>query len=124
MRNILIVSDEADELYSLFKSVRCVLKKQDSQSKSSSRESNSFNLGRYDIAFLDLDTDGWQQRLFELRQHVPVIAFSKPDIKVAVEAMKIGASDFLKKPLSSSILNDVNFKNVYSYYTDYYSEKN
>ncbi len=38
---------------------------------------------------------------------MPVIAFSGPDMKEAVEAMKLGASDFLVKPLTSEIVSGV-----------------
>ncbi|MDP3048086.1 MAG: sigma-54 dependent transcriptional regulator [Thermodesulfovibrionales bacterium] len=105
MLNVLIISDEAKELYELFKSVRFA--RQDSKQKGDLSGNNSVNLSKYDIAFLDLNTVGWQQRLLELRQLMPVIAFSKPDIKMAVESMKLGASDFLEKPLTSEILSDV-----------------
>ncbi len=107
MPNVLIISDEAEELYTLFRSVKVTLKKQDSEQKVHSRENASVSLGKYDIAFLDLNTRGWQQRILELRQRMPVIAFSKPDITMAVEAMKLGACDFLQKPLTSDVLSDV-----------------
>lgn len=107
MLNILIISDEAKELYALFKSVRFTLDKQDSKPKGNSLVGDSANPGRYDMAFLDLGTKNWQQRLLELRQQMPVIAFSIPDIKMAVEAMKLGASDFLEKPLTSNVLSDI-----------------
>lgn len=107
MLNVLIISDEAEELYSLFKSVRFTLKKQASEQQGIPGETSSVKLGKYDIAFLDLNTRGWQQRLLELRQRMPVIAFSRPDIKMAVEAMKLGACDFLEKPLTSDVLSDV-----------------
>jgi DNA-binding NtrC family response regulator len=109
MLSVLVISDEAEELYSLFKSVRFTLKKQDSEQKGilGERETASVNLGKYDIAFLDLNTRGWQQRLLELRQGMPVIAFSRPDLKMAVEAMKLGACDFLEKPLTSDVLSEV-----------------
>ncbi len=107
MPNVLIISDEAEELYTLFRSVKVTLKKQDSEQKVHSRENASVSLGKYDIAFLDLNTRGWQQRILELRQRMPVIAFSKPDITMAVEAMKLGACDFLEKPLTSDVLSDV-----------------
>ncbi len=107
MLNVLIISDEAEELYTLFKSVRLTLKKHDSEQKGSPLEMASVDLKKYDIAFLDLDTRGWQQRLLELRQRMPVIAFSKPHIQLAVEAMKLGASDFLEKPLTDYVLSDV-----------------
>ncbi len=105
MLNLLIISDEAKELYTLFRSVRFT--RHDSKQKDNSLENKSVNLGKYDLAFLDLNTQNWQHRLLELRQQMPVIAFSRPDIEMAVEAMKLGASDFLVKPLTSEILSDV-----------------
>src|SRR3972149_4193421 len=107
MPNVLIISDEAEELYTLFRSVKVTLKKQDSEQKGNARETTSVSLGKYDIAFLDLNTRGWQQRILEMRQRMPVIAFSSPDLKMAVEAMKLGACDFLEKPLTSDVLSDV-----------------
>lgn len=107
MLNILIISDEAKELYALFKSVRFTQDKQDPKPKGNSLVGDSANPGRYDMAFLDLGTKNWQQRLLELRQQMPVIAFSIPDIKMAVEAMKLGAGDFLEKPLTCNVLSDV-----------------
>ncbi|MEW6067139.1 MAG: sigma-54 dependent transcriptional regulator [Nitrospirota bacterium] len=105
MLNVLIISDEAKELYTLFKSVRFT--QHTVTEKVKPAETDSAKLSKYDIAFLDLDTEGWQNRLLDLRQQMPVIAFSRPDIKMAVEAMKLGASDFLEKPLTNSSLSDV-----------------
>jgi len=79
MPNVLIISDEAEELYTLFRSVKVTLKKQVSEQKGNARENTSVSLGKYDIAFLDLNTRGWHQRILELRQRMPVIAFSKPN---------------------------------------------
>ncbi|MEW6053923.1 MAG: sigma-54 dependent transcriptional regulator [Nitrospirota bacterium] len=62
---------------------------------------------KYDIAFLDLDMENWQKNLFELRQRIPVIAFGSSDIRKAVAAMKLGATDFLEKPLTGEIINRV-----------------
>jgi DNA-binding NtrC family response regulator len=106
MFNILIISDEAKDIYSLLKSGGFVPDSQDSKQLSNDAGS-SISHYKYDIAFLDLDLEGWQHRLLELRQLVPVIAFSKPDIKKAVEAVKLGASDFLEKPLVRELLDDV-----------------
>lgn len=105
MINVLVVSDEAEELYALFKSVRFT--SQDLKQKNDASDISKVNLTKYDIAFLDLDAAGWQQRLLELRQVVPVIAFAHPDIRMAVESMRLGASDFLEKPLTSETLSDV-----------------
>jgi FixJ family two-component response regulator len=38
---------------------------------------------------------------------MPIITFSRPDTKMAVEAMKLGATDYLEKPLTSDAFNDV-----------------
>ena len=109
MFNILIISDEAKELYALFKSSGSIPDAWDSKQRSIAPEGGPLNLSpdKYDIAFLDLDVTGWQQRLLELRQQMPVVVFSKPDIKAAVEAMKLGASDFLEKPLTGGALDEV-----------------
>lgn len=104
MRNILIISDESKEICSLFKSVKIT---QDSKQKGISFGTDPINPYKYDIAFLDLDIENWQKRLLELRHRMPVIAFSMPDIKIAVEAMKLGASDFLGKPLTTEVLTEV-----------------
>jgi DNA-binding NtrC family response regulator len=105
MLNVLIISDESTELYELLKSVR--LTKQNSRQQNATSGNDPVNLSRYDIAFLDLDTKGWQQRLLELRQFMPVISFSRPDIHKAVESMKIGASDYLDKPLTRDALSSL-----------------
>lgn len=95
MRNILIISDESKEISSLFKTLNL------------HTGSDTVNPLKYDIAFLDLDTKEWQRTLLELRQLIPVIAFSSPDVRKAVDAMKLGASDFLQKPLNEEVLRDV-----------------
>ncbi len=105
MLNILIISDEAQELYALFKaagftSVAPGLK------KNAAPDLPPRDDGSYDIAFLDLDTDNWQERILDVRHRMPVIAFSKPDIKRAVEAMKLGAGDYLEKPLTCETLTE------------------
>lgn len=104
MRNILIIS-ESKEILTLFKSGKVT--NRDSKQEKISFGTDPTNPYKYDIAFLDLDIENWQKRLLELRQRIPVIAFSKADIKKAVEAMKLGASDFLEKPLNSEVINEV-----------------
>ncbi len=104
MRNILIIS-ESKEILTLFKSGKVT--NRDSKQEKISFGTDPTNPYKYDIAFLDLDIENWQKRLLELRQRIPVIAFSKADIKKAVEAMKLGASDFLEKPLTGEIINEV-----------------
>ncbi len=107
MLNVLIISDQAKALYTLFESSGFALHSQNSQQIYASLESNVAQFNKYDISFLDLALNDWQQKLLELRLQMPVIAFSEPDLKLAVEAMKLGASDFLLKPLTSEILSDV-----------------
>jgi DNA-binding NtrC family response regulator len=107
MLSILIISDESKNIASLFKASGFSSGVQNPSKPSSASESPSPGVEGYDIAFLDLDTENWQQRLIEARHSMPVIAFSLPDLKKAVEAMKLGASDYLEKPLTGEALNQV-----------------
>jgi DNA-binding NtrC family response regulator len=106
MRNILIISDEASEISALFKSAQ-IINKNGLRQKDISVGTDKVNPLKYDIAFLDLDMNDWQKNLLEFRQRMPVITFSRPDVKKAVEAMKLGATDYLEKPLNSEVLSDV-----------------
>ena len=77
MLNILIISDEARDLYALFKAAGFSsdapgLKKNTSPDLSTQADEP------YDIAFLDLDTDNWQERMLDVRHRMPVIAFAVP----------------------------------------------
>lgn len=96
MRNILILSEEANDISALFRAA----KKIDSRYKEISIDTDSVNTLKYDLAFLDLGVTDWQKKLLELRQRMPVVAFSKSDVKKAVEAMKLGAADFIEKPVT------------------------
>ena len=73
MLNILIISDEAKELYALFKSAGFSPDTQD-PAKDSASPPGPDNPGaeNYDAAFLDLDAEHWQQRL-DVRHRMPVI---------------------------------------------------
>jgi len=104
MLNILIISDKAKDFYALFKSAGFALDTLDVSKHPASSESDYLAADQYDIAFLDLDTEKWQERLIHVRHRMPVIAFSRPDLKKAVEAMKLGSSDYLEMPLTSDIL--------------------
>lgn len=106
MLNILIISDEAKELSSLFRSAGYLPDGRKGASPASTGGESPVPRP-YDIAFLDLDVDGWQNRLIDIRNRMPVIAFSRGDIRRAVEAMKQGASDFLEKPLTAELLAEV-----------------
>ncbi|MEW6052615.1 MAG: sigma-54 dependent transcriptional regulator [Nitrospirota bacterium] len=106
MLNALIISNEKKEIYSLFKSGSIDLHAEDAGQKGNLLDKEpGFN--GYDIAFLDLDVEGWQKKLLDLRQQMPVVTFSGPNTKLAVEAMKLGAIDYLEKPLTSEAFNEI-----------------
>jgi len=105
MINVIVISDDEKKISPLFKSCGISFHIQGSMQKKRSPMPDSHDLSHYAIAFLDLDSDDWQETLLELRQQMPVIAFSKPDLKKAVEAMRLGAYDFLEKPLKNEALN-------------------
>ena len=105
MINVIVISDDEKKISPLFKSCGISFHIQGSMQKKRSPIPDSHDLSHYAIAFLDLDVDDWQETLLELRQQMPVIAFSKPDLKKAVEAMRLGAYDFLEKPLKNEALN-------------------
>ena len=107
MLNILIVSDESKNIASLFKSTGFSPDTRSLNRGSDAPAAESAGTEGYDIALLDLDTEDWRQRLLDLRHSMPVIAFSQPDLNSAVEAMKLGASDYLQKPLTTEALSQV-----------------
>ena len=107
MRNVLIISGESKEIAGLFKSIKTSTSEKGMKNKGIPVGTDPLNPLQYDLALLDLDVREWKQRLMELRQYIPVIAFSMPDVKKAVEAMKLGATDYIEKPLTSEILGDV-----------------
>jgi len=104
--NILIISDEAKGIASLF-SPRIHAGHPDMKQASAAPEDANDASDHYDIAFLDLDTDNWQERLLDARHSMPVIAFSRPDLHKAVEALKLGAGDYLEKPLTAEVISEV-----------------
>ncbi len=105
--SVLVISDEAKKIYEIFDSIGVTLKK-----SSQAKKQKYSNFSLYDIAFLDIDSEGWGKRLIELKQYLPVIAFGKPDIKKAIESMKLGATDFIQKPFKSEDIKKIfeNFK--------------
>jgi DNA-binding NtrC family response regulator len=105
MLNILVISDEAKNIASLFRSAGYAPDTESPQPPSAlAVESEQAS---YDIAFLDLDADHWRDRLLDARHTMPVITFSRPDLHKAVEALKLGASDYLEKPLTVEAVNEV-----------------
>jgi DNA-binding NtrC family response regulator len=107
MQNVLLLSKEAKETAALFKSVRFPGDKHNTKQRGIAVGTDPLNPLQYDIAFIDLDIENWQQRILDLRQHIPVIAFSRPDLNKAVEAMKLGAADFIEKPITGDTLSEV-----------------
>ena len=107
MLNVLIISDEAKELYALFKSAGFSPDTQDLRGQALSADPRPAGREAYDIAFLDLDMPDWQDRLLDVRLRMAVIGFSRPEIRKAVEALKLGAADYLEKPLTTKALTEV-----------------
>ncbi len=107
MLNILIISDEAKNIAALFKSTGFTPDTQDAKRTGAPLEGGEPSWENHDIAFLDLDTENWQERLLDARHSMPVIAFSHPDLHKAVEALKLGAGDYLEKPLTADVVSEV-----------------
>jgi len=107
MLNILIISDEAKHIASLFRSTGFTPDTRDAMTLQGEASAEASVADAYDIAFLDVDAENWQERLLDARHSMPVIAFSQPDLHKAVTALKLGASDYLEKPLSVEIVRDV-----------------
>jgi len=106
MLNVLVISNDADRICASYRSGGFMLSPED-KSGGAPQDAERQAFEKYDIAFLDLDVSGWQDKLNELRQQMPVVAFSAPDIKKAVEAMRIGAGDYMEKPLTVNALTEV-----------------
>jgi FixJ family two-component response regulator len=102
MLNILIITDKAEESYSLFNSAGFSPDSQDLRQQDLATEQHVSVNEPYDLAFLDLDVLNWQERLLNMRHRLPVTAVAKPDKKRAINAMKLGASDFLNTSSSLS----------------------
>ncbi len=106
MLNILIISNEARDLAALFRSAGFTPDTQDLTAAAEAQKEDA-PPAAYDIAFLDLDAENWADRLLEARHSMPVIAFSRPDLHTAVTALKLGASDYLEKPLTAEALSEI-----------------
>jgi len=107
MQSILVISDESKNVVDLLRSVKILFTKRGAKLKDVLVSTDPANTCQYDIVFIDLDTEEWRQRILDLRMRMPVIAFSGADIKKAVEAMKLGASEVLEKPLTVGMLEEV-----------------
>jgi len=106
MLNILVISDEATDIYALFKAEGFTpdIRGLKHEPVDPEREGGD---AVHDLAFLDLDTINWQERLLDIRHSMPVIAFSHSNLKKAVESLRLGASDYLEKPLTAVALSEV-----------------
>lgn len=100
MFSILILSENSKDYFDVLKSSEFSIYLKNPKLQGKSFDINSLSLTQYDIAFIDLDSGEWRVTLSLLRQKIPVVAFASADINLAVEAMKMGASDFLPKPLN------------------------
>jgi DNA-binding NtrC family response regulator len=107
MLNILIISDEAKAIASLFRSTGFSPDTRDALAMTGEASAGAVGDEAYDIAFLDVDAENWQERLLDARHSMPVVAFSLPDLHKAVTALKLGASDYLEKPLTVEVVRDV-----------------
>jgi DNA-binding NtrC family response regulator len=105
--SVLVISDEAEKLYEIFDSIGITLRK-----TNKTKSPASTNFSTYDIAFIDIDSEGWEKRVIDLKQYMPVITIGKSDIKKAIKSMKLGATDFLQKPLRNESVKEIfeNFK--------------
>ena len=86
MLNILVISDEATDIYALFKAEGFTpdIRGLKHEPVDPEREGGD---AVHDLAFLDLDTINWQERLLDIRHSMPVIAFSHSNLKKAVESL-------------------------------------
>ena len=107
MLNILIISDEAKDLYALFRTGGFSNDVQGLRRETTASANESDEDETHDIGFLDLDTKNWQERLLDLRHRMSVVAFSRSSVRMAVEAMRLGASDYLEKPLNTEVLAEI-----------------
>ncbi len=93
MRNILVISDEAREIAALFKSNN----KKGPKQKGISVGIDMVNPLKYEIVFLDLDINGWQKKLLDFRQRMPVIAFSTKGLFLEALSIGIDYNIYIKK---------------------------
>lgn len=106
MLNILIISDEREGAYEVLKTSGFA-SDIPSLDKSQFFSERTLKNRSYDIALLDIDNEGWEEKLLFLRHYMPVIVFSKPDFKKAITAIKLGATDYIEKPLNEKVLMDL-----------------
>lgn len=106
MLNILIISDETEGAYEVLKSSG-FFSETPPADESDPLFEKTLKHKSYDIALLDIDNERWEEKLLFLRHYMPVIVFSKPDLRKAVTAIKLGATDYIEKPLNEKVLEDL-----------------
>ena len=107
MRSVLVISDEPKSIVDLLGSVKGLFMKRGAKRNDISVNIHPASTCRHDIVFIDLDTEEWRQKILDFRMRMPVIALSDRDVRTVVEAMKLGASEVLEKPLSAEMLEGV-----------------
>ncbi len=116
MFSILIISEDSKDCFDTLKSPDFSITLKNPRLQGKSFGIDSLSLNQFDFVFIDLDMSEWMEKLSLLRQKIPVIAFASADINLAVEAIKMGASDFLPKRLSIE-----NVKKIASKYSAFVS---
>lgn len=117
MFSILIISENLKDYFGALKSPDFSITLKNPKLQGKLFDIGSLSLNQFDIAFIDLDLSEWDSKLSLLRQKIPVIAFASADISLAIQAIKMGASDFLPKPLSIE-----NIKMMVSNYSTFVSD--
>ncbi|MGE5239844.1 MAG: sigma 54-interacting transcriptional regulator [Chloroflexota bacterium] len=107
MVHVLIVSNDAVDTAAQLRSEGYALDVYTSHELASALQQRNLKLVKYALALVDLEQEEWRQVVLDLRSRLPVVAMSKPDTKAVVEAMKLGASDYVEKPLNAAGLRDV-----------------
>jgi len=66
-----------------------------------------YSTDAFQLVFLDLSSGGWREIIGKLRQRMQIVGFSAPSLGIAVEAMRLGASDVIDKTLTGPLILDV-----------------
>jgi DNA-binding NtrC family response regulator len=105
MLDIWLITDSA-EVEQIFQStgVHCTYcgSKDDSISSVTRLPADSFQM-----VFLDLSAGGWRERIEKLRHRMQIVGFSAPSLATAVEAMRLGTSDVIEKPVTKGVILEV-----------------
>jgi transcriptional regulator with PAS, ATPase and Fis domain len=99
MTKALIISSESKEIYNHLRSQG--IKIDAVRQRPNDRIPSGSDLESFALAILDLDDEGWEERLSILHKFIPVITLSKSDISKAVRALKGGATEYLERPIDA-----------------------